>query len=538
MKVVLYANTDWYLYNFRRSLALALQAAGYPPILLTPDGPYGERLRALGLDWRPVPMERRSLNPLQESRLLLWLVSLFRAERPALVHGFTIKCAVYGAIAARVARVPARISAVAGMGYVFTNDAPKARLLRPLVGALLRLALAGRRGRLILQNADDVALFERAGFIDAGNIRLIPGSGVDCTRFSPRDPDEPPSDPKCILLATRLLWDKGVAEYVAAATQLHGEGRNLRFLLAGDPDPGNPAAVPTESVRVWERGGCIEWLGHVDDMPALLAAVDVVVLPSYREGLPKTLIEAAACALPLVTTDVPGCRAVVTDGRDGLLVPAADSQALANAIRRLDDDPALGQRLGQAARAKALAQFDERIVIQRTLEVYGEVLGKAPRPTAPPPPRPPGTPGATPARGTLHATLLGLSAALLLFAVLIPSRLLGWIMSNVAWFGRFVNWMADVSPRVNLMHVVLFAVIALLAGWSHRRWSRWQIAAVLALVGITTELVQFLVPGRHPRVDDLWCDALGIAAGLGLAALVSWAGSRAFVSPVRAPPAE
>ena len=377
LKVVLFANTDWYLYNFRRSLALALQAQGYELLLISPPGPYGGKLRALGLRWEPVPMDRRSLDPLREVRLLGWLVSLFRKERPALVHGFTIKCAVYGSLAARLARVPARVNAVAGMGYVFASNDARARLLRPLVRALMHAALAGRDARLILQNPDDVALFERAGLVDRARIRLIPGSGVDCSRFTASGVVRDRARPLRVLLAARLLWDKGVAEFVAAARRMRGEGRAIRFLLAGDPDPGNPAAVPEAEVRAWQAEGVIEWLGHVDDMPALLASVDVVVLPSYREGLPRTLIEAAACGLPLVTTDVPGCREVVTDGVDGLLVPARDAEALAQAIARLHDDPALAGRLGAAARVKALAQFDERIVIADTLAVYRELLDPA-----------------------------------------------------------------------------------------------------------------------------------------------------------------
>jgi glycosyltransferase involved in cell wall biosynthesis len=266
------------------------------------------------------------------------------------------------------------------MGYVFTSDKLKARLLRPLVRALMHVALDGRRARLILQNPDDVALFERAGFVDPAHIRLIPGSGVDCSRFQARGAEARAGQPFRVLLATRLLWDKGLAEFIAAARSLRAEGRELHFQLAGDPDPGNPAAVPVSEVLRWQAEGVVEWLGHVDDMPALLASADVVVLPSYREGLPKTLIEAAACGLPLVTTDVPGCRQVVADGIDGLLVPARDAAALAAALARLQDDPALAGRLGAAARAKALAQFDERIVIAATLAVYDELLPGAREP--------------------------------------------------------------------------------------------------------------------------------------------------------------
>jgi len=176
-----------------------------------------------------------------------------------------------------------------------------------------------------------------------------------------------------VLLASRLLWDKGLAEFVAALRQLRLQGRTVHALLAGTPDPGNPATVPEATIREWVAEGLVSWLGHVDDMAGLLGSVDVVVLPSHREGLPRTLVEAAACGLPLITTDVPGCREVVSDGVDGLLVPKGDSKALAQAIRRLQENPELARRLGEAARLKARSQFDEHIVIQRTLEVYVEL---------------------------------------------------------------------------------------------------------------------------------------------------------------------
>lgn len=373
MKAVLFANTDWYLYNFRRALALALQRAGYDVLLISPPGPYGEKLRGLGLRWESLPMQRRSLNPLRELALLWHLVRLLRRERPALVHGFTIKCAVYGSLAARLAGIPARVNAVAGMGYVFTSSQWKARLLRPVVRSLLRLALGGRDARLILQNADDVELFRQAGLVDPAHVRLIRGSGVNCAQFAGISPQAPAAGCPRMLLASRLLWDKGVAEYVDAIRQLRKQGRAFQALLAGTPDPGNPAAVPEATIRGWVDEGLLTWLGHVDDMVGLLGSVDIVVLPSYREGLPRTLVEAAACGLPLITTDVPGCREVVSDGVDGLLVPMGNSEALAQAMARLQDDPAFARQLGDAARRKARAQFDERIVVERTLAVYAEL---------------------------------------------------------------------------------------------------------------------------------------------------------------------
>jgi glycosyltransferase involved in cell wall biosynthesis len=376
LKLLLFANTEWYLYNFRRSLAAALRDAGHEVLLVSPPGPYGARLQALGFRWIAAPMERRSLNPLRELALVAWLRRLVRAERVDLVHGFTIKCAVYGSLAARSAG-RARVNAVAGMGYVFTSDDVRARVLRPLVRTLMRAALGGRRSRLILQNPDDVALFDDAGLVRPEKVRLIPGSGVDCRRFAPLDDERVRNAgaPLRVLLPARLLWDKGVAEFVEAARLLRAEGRAVEFLLAGDPDPGNPAAVPEQKVRDWVADGMLTWLGHVDDMPALFASVDVVALPSYREGLPKGLIEAAACGLALVTTDVPGCREVVTHEVDGLLVPPKDAVALAQAIARLDADPSLRRQLARAARSRALAEFDERHVIARTVAVYEELLG-------------------------------------------------------------------------------------------------------------------------------------------------------------------
>ncbi|MRH79058.1 glycosyltransferase [Spiribacter sp. C176] len=374
-RALLFANTEWYLYNFRLSLARALQAAGYEVILISPPGPYGHKLRELGFDWRPAPMARLSLNPFSELRLLWWLIQLLRHEQIDVVHGFTIKCAVYGSLAARVAGNRPRIGAVAGLGYVFTSRSIKALVLRPMVRLALRLALGGKRARLILQNPDDMALFESARLARPDQLRLIPGSGVDVTRFKPAEggAKRTVDDAFRIVLPARLLWDKGIAEWVAAAEKLKSTHPQITLLLAGEPDAGNPAAVPAEKFKAWHNAGIIEWLGKVDDMPALFQSVDAVALPSYREGLPKSLIEAAGCGLPLITTDVPGCREVVTHEQDGLLIPPRNADALAAAIARLADDPELCQQLGAAARQRALAEFDEQIVIEKTLGVYGDL---------------------------------------------------------------------------------------------------------------------------------------------------------------------
>lgn len=378
-RIALFGNTDWYLYNFRLSLARRIRDEGGHLLLLSPPGGYGEKLREMGFDWRPLPMERRSLNPFGEAALLARIAMLLRRERIDIVHGFTIKPAIYAGLAGRMAGVRGRVSAVAGMGFVFISDSLKARMLRPVVRTMAWAAFGGDDARLIVQNPDDRAAFVDPGLVDPARVHTIPGSGVDLSRFQPSTRTRGEGEPLKVLLAARVLWDKGMAEFIEAARALKSEGRNIRFLLAGEPDPGNPATCPPESVAAWHAEGVIEHLGHVGDMPGLLADVDVVVLPSYREGLPKTLIEAAGCALPLVTTDVPGCREVVTHEVDGLLTPAREWEPLARAIARLDDDAALRRRLGEAARAKALDQFDEQIVLRRTLDVYGELLNRTAR---------------------------------------------------------------------------------------------------------------------------------------------------------------
>lgn len=381
MKFILFANTDWYLYNFRLSTARELQARGVDVVMVSPPGEFGQRFAQHGVRWIPLRMQRASLNPLREAGTLANLVSLLRDERPDLLHSFTLKCAVYGALAARAAKVPAYVNAVTGLGYVFASQRAKARALRPVVSTLMRLALGSERSRVILQNPDDAQAFHSLRLAPPQHIRMIRSSGVDIARFNADGRDSRGEGALRVLLAARLLKEKGVQEFVDASAQLRAEGRDIHFLLAGMPDEGNPSSVTRSDVEGWQAQGLVRWLGHVDDMPALLRDVDVMALPSYyREGVPKSLIEAAACSIALVTTDLPGCREVVTrDGHDGLHVEPRSAASLARVLARLDDDRALLQSLGERARQKALADFDERVVIRRTCEVYDELL---PRPLA------------------------------------------------------------------------------------------------------------------------------------------------------------
>ncbi|MGY6555173.1 MAG: glycosyltransferase family 4 protein [Wenzhouxiangella sp.] len=384
MKIALLAPSDAYLLHFRAALATALVRAGHEVLLVSPSGPYGFELSARGFRWVAAPMNRSGLNAFYELRVIFWLYRLFRRERVDLVHGFIFKGALYGALAGRLAGVRARVSSITGMGYLFLSQDWLARALRFVVRVLCRLAFAGAGSRVVLQNGDDLDLFRAERLARSDKLVMIPGSGVDCVRFSPatgdagKGLDDAPSTASQsefrVLLPARLLWHKGLREYMEAAQVLRDQGRDVKLLLAGEPDPSNPTSIPESTVRDWTERGLVEWLGYVEDMPALLHTVDAVVLPSYREGLPKALVEGAACALPLITTDVPGCRQVVTNGVEGLLVPVADPNALAAAIVRLQDDPQACREMGQRARAKALAEFEEGIIISRMFAVYGELL--------------------------------------------------------------------------------------------------------------------------------------------------------------------
>lgn len=385
MKVLLFANTDWYHYNFNLPLARVLQRQGVQVVLLSPPGRFAERLVEAGFRWVELPMNRLSLNPWEELKLLRFIIDLYRREKPDLVHHFTIKCVVYGSIAARAVGVDRRVNAVTGLGHVFTSDSLRNLILRPVVRRLLQLALTGRLSRLIVQNPDDYSAFADEQLLAPEKIRLIRGLGVNIERFHPRPPateEGHPANPQGqtrypplkVLLATRLLWEKGIREYVQAARLLKNSGHDVEFLLAGDPDPGNPASIETEQIHAWRKEGVINFLGYVDDMPALFSRVDVAVLPSYREGLPQCMLEAAACGLPLVATDVPGCREIVEAGINGLLIPPRNSAALAEAIALLDRNRAQCRVLGDASRRKVQQDFDEKTILRMTLNVYREIL--------------------------------------------------------------------------------------------------------------------------------------------------------------------
>jgi glycosyltransferase involved in cell wall biosynthesis len=369
MKILFVVNSADFFLSHRLRLAEEALARGYAVTVVCGSESGEARLRRPGLAVRAIPLSRSGIRPWGEWRTYSALVRAYREERPDLVHHVTIKPVIYGTRAARVTGVPAVVNAISGLGFVFIGGGRVARLRRVATAALYRVALVHPNMLLVFQNEDDQDEFLTRTGLPRSRARLVHGSGVDLDEFTAA-PE--PAGPITFVLCARMLRDKGVGEFAAAAARLRAEHPDWRFRLAGDVDPGNPATLDRATLAQWQRDG-LEWLGHRDDVPALLAASHVAVLPSYREGLPKSLLEAAACGRPAVATDVPGCRDVVQGGRTGLLVPPQDVSALAAAMRRLGEDAALRMEMGRAARVRVEEHFGIEQVVRETFRLYDEL---------------------------------------------------------------------------------------------------------------------------------------------------------------------
>jgi len=371
-KVLLFANSDWYLYNYRLSLADRLRDDGWEVVLVSPGGKYGPKFPALGHRWVEFDFSTRGTNPLKEMVVLGRLIRLYRRERPHVAHHFTTKCIVYGSLAARALGNVAVINAVTGLGWAFNDPSRKGRWAKTIVKLLYRYVMSAGNVRVIFQNCNDRDRLVEGGVVAEHRTHVIRGSGIDCNRFRPTESqDGLRDDGKVrILFASRLLRDKGVYELLEAAAILKRRGLAAQVLVAGDAWPENPASLAREEIDDIARSGLVEYLGHVEDMPALIRRCDIVVLPSYFEGTPRVLMEAAATARPVVATAIPGCEGLVQHGVNGLLVPVKDSRALADALERLIRDAELRRELGQQGRRIVLETFENQAVLRKTLAVY------------------------------------------------------------------------------------------------------------------------------------------------------------------------
>lgn len=356
----------------RIGTASALLRTGCEVHLAAPDAPEREAIEGRGYPFHPIDLSRGSTSPWAAASCVLALRSLYARLAPDLVHHVALKPVLYGTYAAHLARVPAIVNGITGLGYLFTEGSRRAALLRRVFVAIARPALARPNVHTLFENPDDLAAFSRLRLVGAGGGTVVHGTGVDTSEYRPAP--EPPGTP-VVILASRMLWDKGVGVFVEAARIVRARGLAARFLLVGVPDPENPRSVPAEQLQAWHDAGVVEWLGFRRDVPRLLASSAVVALPTmYREGVPRILIEAASCGRAAITTDSPGCRDVVRHGENGLLVPPGDAGALAEAVARLLGDGALRARMGARGRELVERTFAQEHVAAATLEVYRRLV--------------------------------------------------------------------------------------------------------------------------------------------------------------------
>ncbi|MGA4639912.1 glycosyltransferase family 4 protein [Stutzerimonas stutzeri] len=365
--VLLVVNDPDFFLSHRLPIAQGAREAGYSVHIATKSGESVTDITNLGFKHYELPLTRSGENPFSELNALISIWRLCWRLRPDVLHLVTIKPVLYGGIAARVAPVKSVVAAISGLGFIFMASGPKASIFRGLVSRLYRLALGKRNVRVVFQNPDDRDALIKLGAISYERSTLIRGSGVDLSLCQPY-PERP--GPPVVTLAARLLRDKGVVEFVDAARLLQQRGVKVRFQLVGDIDLGNPTSISDEELKQWHSEGVVECLGYRKDIAQVFAESHVIVLPSYREGLPKVLVEAAACGRAVVTTDVPGCRDAIEANVTGLLVPVRDCKALADAIQKLVEDSELRQRLGRAGRELAEREFAIESIVQQHLEIY------------------------------------------------------------------------------------------------------------------------------------------------------------------------
>lgn len=363
---------DWYFWSHRRNIARAARKAGWRVVVGTRVADHRDLIEKEGFEVESVEVRRGAHSPLRDLLYIYRVFRLYRKHRPTVVHHVGIKPILYGSIAARAARVPSMVNAVAGLGYLFTSPRWRERLIRTVVLRSLKSLLNRPRSVVIVHNADDRAIF--AGrVVCEDQVVTINGSGVDISHFSPMP--EPTGD-MVVAQVGRLLWDKGVETLVSAAALLRASQVPVRVVLVGAADPANPASIDDSALQRWKREGNVEFWGFRNDVRTVWAEAAIAVLASVREGMPKALLEAGACGRPLVAMAVPGCRELIREGENGLLVPPGDPEALAAAIRRLVESPEERRRMGAAAREITATQYADETVTQRTLEIYDQIAGE------------------------------------------------------------------------------------------------------------------------------------------------------------------
>lgn len=366
-KLVFFVTEDWYFVSHRLNLAVAALGAGYDVTVITRCQAHATQLVDAGIRVVNFNTHRRSVNPIIILLEIIRLTRLYLKLQPTIVHHVALRSIIIGGLAARLAKIQRVVAAVTGMGFVYTDNTRRP-FLRRAVSWLLSKILHGEL--IIVQNSDDQNLLTSLGLKNKF-IRLIPGAGVDTKKFAcplRKDQNKRP----IVMFASRFLWDKGIGEFISAAVAL--KATNALFVLVGEPDLANPASVTQDQVTKWLNSGAVVDWGHCENMPEVLTRADIICLPSYREGLPKVLLEAMACGRPCITTDVPGCREVVKHNDNGLLVEAKNPTQLADAISKLLSDAPLREKMGIRGRARVITEFDEKLIIGATISIYNEMV--------------------------------------------------------------------------------------------------------------------------------------------------------------------
>lgn len=373
-RLLLVANQLDSFFNHRLPAARAAMAAGYDVHVALADADAARERDTDGFAFHALRLPRGIGSPVAEARAIRDLNRLVAQLRPTLLHAFTLKPDLYAALAARSHNVPLAVS-ITGMGSFFLGTGLHHRALQQGLVLALRHGFAHRSLKAIVQNHDDKNFVRDALNVALEDIALIPGSGVDLDVFRPATDQYQPDKPQTIriVLAARMLRDKGIFDFVEAAQLLKARVPSVEFILAGPIDPDNRSSIPPAQIDTWVRDRQVTWLGQVNDMAALYKTADIACLPSYREGLPKSLLEAAACGLPIVTTNVPGCRETIRDGETGLLVPPHDPAALAQSLMTLIDSPDLRREMGHAGRRLAETRFGQRAIGDQIIAVYEEL---------------------------------------------------------------------------------------------------------------------------------------------------------------------
>lgn len=369
-RIAFVANTDWYLSNYRLSLANLLREIGSEVYLISPKGAYSKTLQEQGFHWMEWQLNRRSVFPIWEMYSIVKLYHLYRWIKPGIVHHFTVKPVLYGAFIGNLIGIRYIFNSITGLGYFFLRDTAWIKLMRNLILRSYSFVLRRPNVFVIFENQDDRSFFLKQNLVNSDNAFIIEGVGVDIHQFTPCA--EPEGTP-IVLYAGRFLWEKGLGELIEAARLLR-EQFDFRLVLVGNPDVGNPGSISMKILKEWVQEGIAEWWGWQDNMAEVYTKCHIVVLPSYREGIPTTLIEALAVQKPVITTDVPGCREVVTPGVNGLLIPPRDSKALKDALAILINDRDLRIRMGKAGRKIAIDKFSKEVIDQKTIMLYQSIL--------------------------------------------------------------------------------------------------------------------------------------------------------------------